>query len=127
MPGRGELIEYRLQKAQEELKNSRIALENGLYRPAVSAAYYAMFHCARALLAKHNLTSKSHSGLISVFSQHFVKTGVVNIEVGRILTDAFNLRIESDYEDFFYLDYEEAKESVEDAEQFIKSITEIIG
>lgn len=36
------------------------------------------------------------------------------------------LRIESDYEDFFYLDYEEAKESVEDAEQFIKSITEII-
>jgi uncharacterized protein (UPF0332 family) len=51
---------------------------------------------------------------------------VVNIEVGRILTDAFNLRIESDYEDFFYLDYEEAKESVEDAEKFIKSITEII-
>ncbi|GAB1443835.1 hypothetical protein MASR2M39_26790 [Ignavibacteriales bacterium] len=35
------------------------------------------------------------------------------------------LRIESDDEDFFYLGYEEAKESVEDAERFIKSITAI--
>jgi uncharacterized protein (UPF0332 family) len=51
---------------------------------------------------------------------------LIEYRPGRILTDAFNLRIESDYEDFFYLDYEEAKESVEDAEQFIKSITEII-
>jgi uncharacterized protein (UPF0332 family) len=126
MPGQDKLIEYHLQKMEEELKNSRIAFDNGLYRPAVSAAYYAMFHCTRALLAKHNLTSKSHSGLISVFSQNFVKNGIIEVEIGKILTDAFNLRIESDYEDFFYLDYEEAKEIVENSALFVKRIMQII-
>lgn len=126
MQKQDELVKYRLEKASEEIKNAHIALENELYRSAVSAAYYAMFHAARALLAKKELSSKSHSGLISVFSQNFVKPGMVDKNIGRILTDAYNLRIESDYEDFFYLEFEEAKEAVDSAILFVEYIQKMI-
>lgn len=126
MQKQDELVKYRLEKASEEITNADIALENELYRSAVSAAYYAMFHAARALLAKHELSSKSHSGLISVFSQNFVKPGLVDKNIGRILTDAYNLRIESDYEDFFYLEFDEAQEAVDNAVMFVEYIQRMI-
>lgn len=127
MQKQDELVKYRLEKSSEEITNARIALENQLYRSAVSSAYYAMFHAARALLAKHGISSKSHSGLISVFSQYFIKPGLVDKNTGRLLTDAYNLRIESDYEDFFYLDFDEAKEAVDSAILFVESIKSIIN
>ncbi|MBU1599651.1 HEPN domain-containing protein [bacterium] len=37
---------------------------------------YAIFSAARALLATKDLDSSKHSGVISLFNQHFVKTGV---------------------------------------------------
>ncbi len=127
MQKQDELVKYRLEKSDEEINNARIALEHQLFRSAVSASYYAMFHAARALLAKHELSSKSHSGLISVFSQNFVKPGLVDKNIGRILTDAYNLRIESDYEDFFYLEFDEAKESVDSAMLFVEYIQRMIN
>lgn len=71
--------------------------------------------------------SNSLSGLISVFSQNFVKPGLVDKNIGRILTDAYNLRIESDYEDFFYLEFDEAKESVDSAMLFVEYIQRMIN
>ena len=127
MQKQDELVKYRLEKSSEELQNAKIALENKLFRASVSASYYAMFHSARALLAKNGLSSKSHSGLIAVFSQNFIKPGTVEKNIGRLLTDAYNLRIESDYEDFFYLEYDEAKEAVDDAIIFVEYIKNCIN
>lgn len=37
------LVEYRLAQAEESLKASRVLIEEGLFRPSVNRAYYAMF------------------------------------------------------------------------------------
>ena len=40
-----------------------------------------MFHAVRALLATKRLDSRKHSGVISLFNQHFVKPGLVSCDL----------------------------------------------
>src|SRR3972149_10242075 len=42
---------------------------------AVNRAYYAMFHAVTALLLSEGMAFSRHSGVISAFDQHWLKTG----------------------------------------------------
>jgi HEPN domain len=70
----------------------------------VNRLYYAAFYAARALLATRDVDAARHSGLITVFQQHFVKTGLVPAETGKVLARAFEKRQASDYGDFATID-----------------------
>lgn len=72
-----DLAMYRLESAEERLKAARLLLERQMYADAVSRAYYAVFQAARAALATRDLDSKKHSGIIGLFNQQFVKTGIL--------------------------------------------------
>ncbi|MFN3466456.1 MAG: HEPN domain-containing protein [Candidatus Brocadiales bacterium] len=76
------LVRYRMGQAHERLKAAEALLSQGLYTDSVTRSYYAMFTAARALLATKGLDSAKHSGVISLFNQHFVKTGVVEKDMG---------------------------------------------
>lgn len=63
----------------------------------MSRTYYAVLHYAHALLATKECFPKSHHGVMQLFSQHFVKTGIIAVETGRILARQQEFREESDY------------------------------
>ena len=126
MKNKKELAIYRLGDSKEKLKASKILFENGSYKDSVSRSYYAMFTSARALLATKSLDSTKHSGIISLFNLHFVKTGVVGKEYGKLLAEAKNIREESDYGDFVIVSKEEAGIQLEHAERFIKEVEKVI-
>jgi len=79
------LIKYRFQQAQETLAVAGELFENNHYKDAVNCAYYAMFYCSLGLLAAKNVGSSKHSGVLSLFSRYFIKTGQISIETGRHL------------------------------------------
>lgn len=83
---------YRLESAEDRLKAARLLAEQQLYADAVSRAYYAVFQAARAVLATKQLDSRKHSGIIGLFNQHFVKTGILPKDYGKILKSARDLR-----------------------------------
>lgn len=116
------LANYRLQDSKDKLSSARILFENGKYKDSVSRSYYAMFTAARALLATKDLDSTKHSGIISLFNQHFVKDGVVDVEFGRLLAEAKDMREESDYGDFITVSKEESEQRLKSAERFIGMI-----
>lgn len=93
--------------------------EAGLFRDAVNRGYYAMFYSGMALLASKALGTSKHSGLVSMFGQHFVKTGIFSSEAGRHLRQAFELRQECDYESFVEPTSEQAQEIIAKADQFL--------
>lgn len=113
------LILRRLSNSKETLGTAKLLLENNKFGGAINRSYYAMFYAARALLATKGLDSSKHSGVISLFNQHFVKTGKVDKSLGRLLMDAEDARIESDYEDFYVASEEEAEKIFGDAEKFV--------
>jgi uncharacterized protein (UPF0332 family) len=113
------LAQHRLARARETLADGHVLLAADRYASAVNRFYYAAFHAARALLATRGLDSSRHSGVIALFQQHFVKTGVVSADVARALPRAFEKRLNADYEDFSETTSEEASRVQRDCEQFV--------
>ena len=71
---RGALIRYRIEQADESIESARLLLENGMLRPSISRAYYAMFYGVLALLAIEGRGPSKHSGAVALFDRKFVKT-----------------------------------------------------
>ena len=122
-----DLIQYRLKSSKEKLNSATILLENKQFNDSLSRSYYAMFTAARALLATKRLDSSKHSGVISLFNQHFVKTGIVAKDLGQMLMKGKDLRENGDYKDFVEVSMEEAQQQYSDAEEFIKQIEDALG
>ena len=113
------LVEYRLKQADETLIAAKELSSKGHYRDAVNRAYYAMFYCGLGLLAAKRLGSSKHSGVLSLFSRHFVKTGLLSNESGRHLREAFELRQKCDYREFVEIEKEQVEEVMKNADNFI--------
>lgn len=116
------LSKYRLEKAKEDLEASELMLKNGKFSQSINRSYYAIFHAVRALLALDKFDSQKHSGIISYFNQHYVKTGKIEIEFSKMLTSAFKIRSDSDYKDFYVVAQEDAELQLENAKKFLKRI-----
>jgi hypothetical protein len=81
-----------------------------------------MFSATKALLATKGLDSAKHSGIISLFNQHFVKTGVVKKDMSKLLGGAKIVRERSDYADFVIISKEEAQKQLQSAKEFVQEI-----
>lgn len=121
-----DLSRYRLEDGKEKLDSSEILFNSGKYKDSVSRSYYAMFSAAKALLATKSLDSAKHSGIISLFNQHFVKTGRVKKEMGRLLSEAQGVREKSDYADFVIISKEEAQKQIQSAGEFIIEVERVL-
>jgi uncharacterized protein (UPF0332 family) len=113
-------IQQLLTLADEELSTAQLLLDNDRFRAAISRAYYSMYHATQALLAAQNLSSKSHKGAISLFGQHFIKNGRLPKSMARDLSDAYDLRRLSDYEETALLTREQAATILTSAHHFIE-------
>lgn len=70
------LVRYRLSMAQATLSNAKVLLrEGGSLWSVVNRAYYAMFYATLALLVSVGKGAAKHSGIITLFDEHFVKAG----------------------------------------------------
>jgi uncharacterized protein (UPF0332 family) len=106
-------------RSDKYLQSAELLLNNGDYESSVSRSYYAMFYCVQALLLSKGLTVSSHAGLNTVFSEHFVKTGLLPRQMSRELNRAFEKRQLGDYESVFVLSEDEAREILEKARAFM--------
>ncbi len=122
-----DLSRYRLQKARDELESSEIMLQNTKFSQSINRSYYAIFHATRALLALDKFDARKHSGVIAYFNQHYIKTEKIERKFGKILILAENIRIKSDYDDFYIASKQQAEEQLSNAREFIERIETYIN
>ena len=113
---------YRLEKAKKDLEDAKKTLELEMYDTSANRSYYAIFHAARAILALDGQDFKKHSGVISKFQQDYIKTEIFDKTMSNIIKSAFDMRTESDYEDFYVISKDDVKTQVMEAEQFVITI-----
>lgn len=119
-----------LQKAERALTSARILLDLGDVDGACNRAYYAMFDAARAALIATNAPTvpeiaKTHSGLITAFSLHLVKSGQVPVEFGKAFNRVADIRLVADYTGD-EVDSETARWSVDQSGRFVAEISRFI-
>ncbi len=86
MNPQGQVARHRIARAYGALAEADILIEQARFVGALNRLYYAAFYAARALLATKQLDSSRHSGVIALFQEHFVRSGVVPIERSQIAT-----------------------------------------
>ncbi|MCI8755873.1 MAG: HEPN domain-containing protein [Oscillospiraceae bacterium] len=116
------LSQYRLTKAKECYLAAKNLLEDDLFTDSANRSYYAIFHTVRSLLALDGVDFKKHSGVISYFQRQYIKTGIFDTELSDIIKDAFSIRQNCDYEDFFLVSKEDVLNQLENAKKFIDII-----
>jgi len=113
-------------KASVAVVPSELLLKSGDFDGACNRAYYAMFDAARAVLLVTGVVDdlasiKTHNGLISAFSLHLVKTGLVSVELGKAINKVEDLRLLADYKgDEVELD--KAQWALKQAQEFVEAM-----
>ena len=124
--GSVELSRIRLENANMLLDSSRTLIEAGDYKSAANRSYYAVFAAMRSCLALLGIDHKKHSGVITDFRLHFVKTGKLSTELSEIVTKLFYIRTQSDYNDFYVISKDEISKQLENAELFVREVEKFI-
>ena len=93
-------IQLKIDKAKSLINEVDILIENHFYSTAVSRLYYSCFHATKALLLTKDLTSKTHSGALTLLNKHFVATGEFEKEQAVFFSKLMKERISEDYNDY---------------------------
>ena len=117
-----EISKARFDHAKECLLDAKMLLTGERYRSAANRAYYAIFHAMRAVLALDGVDMKHHSGIISEFSRRYIKTGIFETRMSEIISVLFDVRTDSDYDDFFVISKADTAAQIENAEYFVSSV-----
>jgi uncharacterized protein (UPF0332 family) len=124
--GQAELIRYRLNRAKETLEEAQVMFDSGHFYGAANRIYYACFYAVVALLLTKNLSSSKHSGVVSLFNKHLVKSGEIPKDMGNFYSRMFDNRLESDYGELLEIEPDEIRQDLAAARQFINLIAGMI-
>ena len=109
-------------KAEKFLSTAEQALNAGDYDSCVSRCYNAMFFMVEAVLLTKSLTASSHKGVISLFGEHFVKTEILERNLGKALNDAYDKRLVGDYGVGFTVTEQQANDLLKTARDFVQKL-----
>lgn len=116
------LCKYRIERAYECLKSAEFLIIAEDYSAAANRAYYSMFHAMRAIMALDGEDRKKHSGVVAYFQENYIKKGVFDKQHSYAIKNAFLVRQESDYEDFYIVSKKDAAEQTENARKFVETV-----
>ncbi len=120
------MAQFRLEKAKNNVAAAKATAEQGFYDVSANRSYYAIFHAARAVLALTGQDFRKHSGVIAYFRKEYVKTGIFETKLSDIIQDAFEIRTDCDYEDFYVVAKEDVEQQIQNAEYFVSKIEEYL-
>lgn len=121
------VIALKLKKARALLSEVDIQLQNHFYDTAINRLYYSCFHATKALLLTKDLTPKTHSGVVSMLHQHFVLKDSFDKGHAAFFSKLMQERIDDDYSDFMVVSFDEVKEFIAPAKEYLAYIEQLLS
>jgi uncharacterized protein (UPF0332 family) len=124
---RENLILYRLEQAEETIKDVKLLIDNDRLRSAVNRIYYGMFYSLLALGLANEFETSKHAQLIGWFNKTFIHCGLIDPKYGKIINKAFNRRTKGDYDIYVEFEIEIVMEMFDEMKEFISVIKSYLG
>ena len=86
-----------------------------------------MFTAVRALLAIEGQDFSKHAGVIAYFQKEYIKTGKFDKKFSKYISQAFQIRNNVDYADFFLVSAEDAREQYDRASELLDAIEKYLS
>src|SRR5688572_4517255 len=109
-------------RANAALQAAKNLTGDGLYADAISRAYYAILHAAKAALQVHDVAAESHPAVRRMFGLHLVKAGEIETEWSAYLTESLDDRLAADYDVEISFSRQEARSECRRTGEFLKRI-----
>lgn len=119
---RSTIVRMELDKAYKTFADMEFCAKEQKWEAATNRLYYALFHAVSALLISGGQNVKSHRGIMSLFGQQYVRTGLFSREDGSLLSDLVIMRDNADYNLFFEASEEKIAPYIEPTRQLIEKI-----
>jgi uncharacterized protein (UPF0332 family) len=119
-------IKYRIEKSEEAFIDANILFDNERYNGSLNRLYYACYYIVSALTLNNGIQTQTHSGLKSQFNLHFVKTGIVSTDMGKLFSDLIDWRQKGDYGDMYDFDKQTVEELLAPTKNFIEKTKNLI-
>ena len=120
------MVALELEKADSTFAEHEGLTEKGYWSNLANRLYYALFHAVNALLINDGHIVNTHRGVISVFGNDYIRTGVFPSKAGRLYSDLQTLRNNSDYNCSFNATEEEIEPLIKPTQQLIDDIGKYI-
>lgn len=125
-PVKQDYINYRINNAKDALASAKLLADNAHWNAAINRLYYSCFYVVSALLYKHDIKAKKHSGLKHQFTQHFIKPGLIDKDIAKVYIRLSDWRQKGDYDDFDDFDEGKTLPLIEPVEKFLETVLIII-
>src|SRR6266851_4811317 len=92
------LLRAEWQRASQALGAAEVLREAGYPADALSRAYYATLHAAKAALAVPEVLTTSHAAVRRMFGLHLIQTGAIESAWASHLAESLDDRLAADYD-----------------------------
>jgi len=122
-----DLIKYRLEQAEKTYVAVESLIQTDNLPTAVNRIYYGMFYGLLALAVKNGYKTSKHQQLLGWFNKNFINTQVIEKKYGKFIQDAFENRMEGDYEPYIDFEKETVEQMYADMRLFLDRIRKEVG
>lgn len=81
----------------------------------------------RSILALDGVDFSKYAGVIAYFRKTYIKTGVFDVILSDIVGEAFDIRSDSDYDDYYVIAKEEVEQQIQNATLFYNTIKNYVN
>ena len=120
-------IQVLMNRADESHQAAKLQLDKGFSNFSAAQSYYTMFYLAEALLYSKSLEFSSHSAVIAAYGKEFAKTEALDPKFHRYLIIVERRRAVGHYGEENGVSNEDALESFQWAEEFIRAVKDYLG
>lgn len=120
------LVSLEYEKAKSTFSQIAELQKLGYWDNIANRLYYAVFHAVNALLIHDGHPVNTHKGVIAVFGNYYIRTGLFPSEAGRLYSDLQTMRNNSDYNCSYSATQKEIEPLIEPAGELIETISKYI-
>ncbi|MBQ8655480.1 MAG: HEPN domain-containing protein [Prevotella sp.] len=121
------VVNREMEKAQNTFDDMLFCAKEGKWEAAANRLYYSLFHAVSALLINDGHSVKSHRGILALFGEHYIRTGIFSKKDGSLLSDLVIMRDNADYNCFYEASEEKLTPFIEPTQQLIEKIKQFIN
>ena len=116
-----------LDRASEKFTAAEVLAKHEHFDDAISRLFYGLLFCARALLLTKDISSENPDEIISAFDKEFVKKGVIDSKMSKLIKDVKKMAQKADAAPSFGASEEKIRTYMEEAELFMEQVEDAIS
>jgi hypothetical protein len=113
-------------RAKQSLRAAEILAREDCPEDAISRAYYATLHAAKAALLVHEVAVESHAAVKRMFGLHLIRAGEIEAQWSDHLGGSLDDRLSADYDSDAVFSNEEAQADCRQTRRFLNRIRQYL-